>query len=444
MKKGVLSFLRQYDLLPPPGSCAVAAVSGGADSMCLLDVLRGIAVENGWNICAAHFNHGLRGKESDRDEAFVRDYCAAAAIPFYSGREDVARWAAEHHMGEEAAGRELRYRFLETVRQKTDALFVATAHNADDNAETVLMHLLRGTGTAGLCGIQPKLGQVVRPMLFASREAIEEYNVSRGIPWINDSSNGDDSFVRNRLRHQVLPVLRDINPSFSDACRRLTRLAATDEQALSGLASAAAGPYTESGKIPLSVVLSLPEAVALRAIRLMSGRPLSFEHTDSVLRLCRSGSGSLSLPGGPVRIEKTNLVFGEQQFPLLSETELVPDLPVLLPEAGLLVTLSEGVFDGIVNKSFTEYLFKTDAVCGKITVRPRRPGDRYTLRARGCTKSLKKLFNEEAVPPWQRGIIPVISDEAGILAVYPFGPCLRGQPEPGDTVFRILIRGTEQ
>ena len=444
MRNGVLSFLRQHGFQPPAGSCAIAAVSGGTDSMCLLDVLHGISREYGWTVCAAHFNHCLRGDEADRDERFVQNYCASAGIPFYSGREDVSRWAAEHRMGVEAAGRELRYRFLEEIREKTGAVFIATAHNADDNTETVLMHLLRGTGTAGLCGIQPQFGRVIRPLLFASRSDIEEYNVSRGISWLDDSTNGDDSLLRNRLRHQVIPVLKDINPSFSDACRRLARLASLDEQALSSLAGDAAGPFSGSGRIPVSAVVSLPDAVALRVIRLMSGRALSFDHTDAVLRLCRSGSGALSLPGGQVRIDGGDLVFGDPQAPVLSESELVPDLPVFLPEAGLVVSLSLGVYDGIVNKSFTEYLFKTDEVCGRIVVRPRRPGDRITLRARGCTKSLKKLFNEETVPVWRRGAIPVFSDDVGILAVYPFGPCLRGQPAPGDAVCRILIRESEQ
>ena len=444
MKSGVLSFLRQHDLLPPAGSTAVAAVSGGADSMCLLDVLHEIAGEGGWTLCAAHFNHGLRGDEADRDEAFVRSRCEQAGIPFRSGRSDVARWASEHRMGVEAAARELRYRFLETVREQLAAVFIATAHNADDNAETVLMHLIRGTGTAGLCGIQPQMGHVIRPLLFASRTEIEEYNVSRGIPWVEDSTNGDDSLLRNRLRHQVIPVLKEINPGFSEACRRLTRLAGRDEQALSSLAGQAAGPYAGSGRIPLSVLTSLPEAVALRVIRMMTEQPLSCDHTEAVLRLCRSGSGALSLPGGRVKVEGGSLVFGEPQPAVISETELQPGSAVLLPEAGLQVTLTRGVFDGRVNKSFTEYLFKTDAVCGRITVRPRRPGDRFTLRTRGCSKSLKKLFNEAAVPPWQRDAVPVFSDEAGILAVYPFGPCLRGRPEPGDAVFRILIREVEQ
>ena len=446
MKNGVLSFLRQHDLLPPVGSCAVAAVSGGADSMCLLDVLHEIAREHGWTVCAAHFNHGLRGDEADRDEAFVRDFCGSAGIPFYSENGDVACWAAERRMGVEEAGRELRYRFLDAVREKTGSVFIATAHNADDNAETILMHLIRGSGTAGLCGIQPRRGHLIRPLLFASRSAVEEYNISRGVPWITDSSNGDDSLLRNRLRHQVIPVLKEINPGFTDACRRLSDLASRDERVLSSLAEDAAGSYPDTGRIPLSVVAQLPDAVALRVIRLMAGRPLSWEHTDAVLRLCRSGkpSGTLSLSGGPVRIEDGALVFGSSQVVVFPETELPQNHPVFLPETGLQITLSRGVCSDSVNKSFTEYLFKTDAVCGRIIVRPRQPGDRYTLRTRGCTKSLKKLLNEAAVPLRQRGIVPVFSDDAGILAVYPFGPALRGQPEPGDDVLKIQIREVDQ
>ena len=444
MESSVLSFLRQYNLLPPVGSCAIAAVSGGADSMCLLDILYRISQEYGWTVCAAHFNHSLRGEESDRDEHFVRDRCSAAGIPFYSQKEDVASWAAEHRVGVEEAGRELRYRFLEELRERTGALFIATAHNADDNAETVLMHLLRGTGIAGLSGIHPQRGAVIRPLLFASRAEIEAYNVSRDVSWVEDSTNRDDSILRNNLRHRVIPVLKEINPSFTDSCRRLAWLAARDEEVLSSLAEEAAGPFIGSGRIPLSVVAPLADAVALRVIRLMAGRSLPCDHTVSVLHLCRSGSGMLSLPGGRVQVEGPDLVFGELQPLVIAETELQPECPVFLPEAGVQVTLTRGIYDGRVNKSFTEYLFKMDAVCGRIVVRPRRPGDSYTLRSRGCTKSLKKLFNEEAIPPWRRGAIPVFSDDAGILAVYPFGPSLRGQPEPGDAVYSILIRESEQ
>ena len=298
--------------------------------MCLLDVLHGISREYGWTVCAAHFNHCLRGEESDRDENFVSSHCAAAGIPFYSAREDVSLWAEENHMGTEAAGRERRYRFLETIREKTGAVFIATAHNADDNAETVLMHLLRGTGTAGLCGIQPQYGRVIRPLLSVSRSEIEEYNIARGIPWIEDSTNGDDSLLRNRLRHQVIPVLKDMNPAFTDACRR-TLLAALDEKALSALAEEAARPYAETGKIPVAALASLPDAVALRVIRLMAGSALSFDHTDAVLRLCRSGSGTLSLPGGQVRSDGSELAFGTPRVPVLSEAELEQDIPLFRP-----------------------------------------------------------------------------------------------------------------
>ena len=196
-------------LLPRDG-LILCAVSGGADSMYLLARLR----ELGYTVAAGHYNHGLRGTEADRDEAFVRDFCAARGIPFVSEKGDVAAFAAEQGMGTEAAARTLRYAFLERAADDLGAAVIATAHTAGDNAETVLLHLARGSGLKGLGGIPPKRGRVVRPMLDVTRAEVESYLAEHDIKYVTDSTNGEDDYARNRVRHGAVPALETVNPAF--------------------------------------------------------------------------------------------------------------------------------------------------------------------------------------------------------------------------------------
>ena len=410
--------------------------------MCLLDLLLSLSPDTGWKISAAHFNHGLRGPEADRDETFVRDYCAGAGIPFFAGRGDVNEYASLHRLGREEAARILRYRYLEEARKQADAKYIATAHSADDNAETILMNLVRGTGTAGLRGIPVCREPLIRPLLFADRTEIEAYDRARGLPWITDSSNGDDAYTRNRLRHHVIPLLKQLNPRFTEACRRTAQIAGADDNALNDMADSVLAGLARSERIPSDVLGALPDAVAARVLRKMNKGPLPFLQVRTILRFCRSGrrAGVLEIPGSEVHFEQGDLVFGRTETSPVTIRVLAPGTTVPLEEAGLVVTVCEDRYDGTIHKSFTEYLFKTGDVCGRIVARPRFPGDRYAPRGRGCTKTLKKLMNEAGIPAGSRDALPVIADEKGILAVYPFGPCERGRPEVGDAVIRIQIR----
>ncbi|MBR4744347.1 MAG: tRNA lysidine(34) synthetase TilS [Oscillospiraceae bacterium] len=442
MKDRLLSFLEDSGCLPERGAGILAAVSGGADSMCLLDLLLSLSPETGWEISAAHFNHGLRGPEADRDEAFVRDYCSEAGIPFFAGRGDVNEYASLHRIGREEAARVLRYRFLEEARKQAEAKYIATAHSADDNAETILMNLVRGTGAAGLRGIPVCRESLIRPLLFADRAEIEAYDRARGLSWITDSSNGDDTYTRNRLRLHVIPLLKQINPRFTEACSRTAQIAAADDDALNAMADSVFSGLDRSKRIPSDLLGDLPDAVAARVLRKMNGGPLPFLQVRRILLFCRSGrrEGVLEIPGTEVHFEHGDLVFGRTETVPMTTRVLAPGTTVPLEEAGLIVTVCEERYDGTIHKSFTEYLFKTGDVCGRIVARPRFPGDRYAPRGRGCTKTLKKLMNEAGIPISRRDALPVFADEKGILAVYPFGPCERGRPENGDAVIRIQIR----
>ena len=217
------SFAKQYDMVQP-GDRIICAVSGGADSVALLFALYLLAPKLKITLEAAHFNHCLRADESDDDEAFVRQLCDRLDIPLHTDRGQVVAGKK----GLEAAARTARYAFLESLGGK-----IATAHTADDNAETVLMHLIRGTGLRGLGGICPIRGNVIRPMLSVTRQEVLEFLREYNLSWREDSSNAGDDFLRNRLRHNVLPLLKKENPSLAQNLSQTALQLRWDEQALS-------------------------------------------------------------------------------------------------------------------------------------------------------------------------------------------------------------------
>ena len=209
-----------------PEGGALCAVSGGLDSMCLLEMTVRQGQKQGRRVAAAHFNHQLRGAEADRDEAFVRDWCAAREIPFFAGRGDVRAFAEETGRTVEEAARQLRYEFLEKIRRREGFGCILTAHHADDSAETMLLNLLRGTGLKGLTGIPEKRDCILRPLLSVTRAELAAYAAEHRIPFVEDSTNGTDDAARNMLRHQVLPVLKKLNPRVVENMSRTASLLA--------------------------------------------------------------------------------------------------------------------------------------------------------------------------------------------------------------------------
>ena len=421
------------ELLPRDGQI-LCAVSGGADSMYLLERLR----ELGYTVAAAHFDHGLRGEDSRRDAAFVRDWCREHGIPFTGGEGDTAAYAAEHRLGTEEAARILRYDFLERAADEQGAAVIATAHTADDNAETFLLHLTRGAGPRGLGGIPPVRGRIVRPMLDVTREEVLVYLAEHDIPHVEDATNAGDAYARNRVRHHVLPALRAENPAFSEAVGRTARLLREDEDYLNGLALCFLEENaTDDGTIPADAFTRLPAPVARRVVRCMAG-PIPLEQTDRVLALAKTG-GTADLTGLRVQVSEGRILFGPASEPILPERTVRPGEELLLPEAGLRLRCKKiSAYPDDVHKSFNTFLFSCENINETVTVTSRRPGDRYRPLGRGCTKTLKALFLEDGVPRWRRGVIPVLRDGTGILGVYGMPPAERAAARPEDTdILRI-------
>ena len=401
--------------------------------MYMLERLR----ELGYSVAAAHFDHCLRGEDSRRDAAFVRDWCRKHGIPCICGEGDTAAYAAEHRLGTEEAARVLRYDFLERAADEMDASVIATAHTADDNAETVLMHLTRGAGLRGLGGIPPQRGRIVRPLLDVTREEILAYLAEHGVPYVEDATNTGDAYARNRIRHHVVPALRAENPAFSEAVGRMTRLLREYEEYLDELARCFVEEYAlDDGTLPADRFSALPAPVARRVVRRMAGL-IPQEQTDRILSLAQNG-GSADISGMHVAVSAGRIAFGPtaQNLP---ERIVRPGGELLLPEAGLRLRCEKiAAYPGDVHKSFNTFLFSCENIDEMISVTGRRPGDRYRPLGRGCTKTLKSLFLEQDIPLWQRGAIPVLRDGSGILGVYGMPPAERAAAAPGDTdILRI-------
>lgn len=405
--------------------------------MCLLHRL---CCEPDLLVFAAHFEHGIRGEESLRDAAFVKQWCEENGIPFSLEHGNVPAYAKEKGLGLEEAARELRYAFLEREAERLSCDVIATAHQADDNAETLLMNLVRGSGPAGLCGIPPARGKLRRPLLGCTRAEILDYLREHGIPSVEDSSNLSDEYRRNRMRHQVMPLLREMNPRFSEAAARTAKLLRQDEDCLQQQASAFLESLSEGDSIPTAALLDLHPAISSRVLRLFCGCPLPFAQVEKALSFCKEdGLGYLELPGLRLRREQGRLFLDEDAPLSLPRRALEAGDSLPVPEAGLVLTCRETVFRGEIHDLFKTYLFKSSCICGTLYCTGRFPGDRYHPQGRGCGKSLHDLFRDAGMTQRERDLTPILRDEKGILAVLGFPADERVKPSFGDHCLEIRV-----
>ena len=393
-------FIREQGLISP-GDTVVCAVSGGTDSVALLFALYLLKEKGSFHLEAAHFNHKLRGEESNRDETFVRCLCQRFEIPLHVGSGKVV----SGKKGLEAAARDARYGFLLGLEGK-----IATAHTADDNAETVLMHLVRGTGLKGLGGIAPVRGKLIRPMLTVTRQEAEMFLDSWCLSHVEDSSNETDAFLRNRIRHHVIPLLTAENPRLAENLSQMALRLRKDEECLSSQANFEALP-------PVETLKSMPSALRSRVLERFLKQSGVKEPEDTHIALAEAllysdkPSARASFPGGVTIARNYDTLEALRESGPLEAVSLTCPGKVILP--GLRITCVPAAEICNTTDTFTV------VPKGKMTLRSRRSGD--AIRLSGGSKSLKKLFIDRKIPAAERLRIPVLCDEAGILGAYGIG-----------------------
>lgn len=424
----------EYDLLPPAGGLVLAAVSGGADSVCLLDWLYNLRHVRPFRLAAAHYNHNLRGDESRRDEDFVKNLIAARYpdLALYTGSGDVSGEAKRAGRGLEDMGRELRYAFLHETLQDLGGGVIATAHNADDNVETILLHLLRGSGLRGLTGIPPKREGIIRPLLTTTRAEILEYLRVYGLPHVEDSSNGDDAFSRNHLRKNVIPLLREIDPWLEERVGETAAVLRREDAYLEELAR-------QSMTHSVAELRALPEALLPRVLQLLAQRAspgvvLTLEQRRAAAALVfgENPSAQISLPGHlTARREYDSLLFEIQM-----EAPPWSPVPLILGknQAGdctLLVSVQ--TYQGEKPGKDCFYL-----PVGDYAARPRKTGDVLKRPGRPA-RTVKKLMIDEKIPRPRRDRLPVLETEGRLAAAAELGQDERFLPQTGEICWKIEI-----
>lgn len=435
-------------VLPRAGQRVLCAVSGGLDSMCLLHMLKAWCEERGGQAAAAHFNHRLRGGAADRDEAFVRDICARWGIPLTVGREDVGEYAKREGLSIEEAARNLRYAFLRRTAEEGACKRLYTAHHADDNAETVLLNLIRGTGLTGMTGMDWEQGGVCRPLLSVTRAELEAYAARWEVPHVEDETNADpEAAARNLLRLQVMPLLKELNPrAVEHICRTAGYLRTADESLEEDALNRLAHVRTRGGRAALSVdaLFDAPEAVRPRMLlelfdRLGVGRKdVGAVHLEALLTLAGEGrrrvEGRISLPHGITARHAGGRLILETRPQDLAEVRLLPDSPLRWGDYTLtLLDHPEG--EGLALRRLKKKAW---------TVAPCPPGERLTLPGARGSRSVKRLCLDGRISLEERDRLPAIYVEGELAAVWRLGVDTAFAPEGGAPCRFIKIEETEK
>ncbi len=428
MKKA-LEAVQQRKLLCP-GDTVFVALSGGADSMALLYIMLALKETLSLSeIRAMHLHHGLRGEEADRDEQFVQKQCEHLGIPLSFRHADVKKEAAKAHESCEQAGRRLRYIFFAEQTNAVAGAKIATAHTADDQAETVLLHMIRGSGVSGLAGIPYHRENIIRPLLDCTREEIEDFCTQNQIQYITDTTNSLLCYDRNKIRHMVLPAMQEINPQIKRSLVRLSLLAAEEEEDWKLRTAAVLERLRKTDCLNVEELLLLPTAllrrVLLQAARDAGASNTEYYHIEQRIRILQPG-GSVNFPqrltaisdGKFLRFRTLKSNFDRQEYP--EKILLTAEKPFIFGEntycAHILCRQEYWEMQN-VHKNLFYFCFSCDMISDGIYVRPKEEGDRFRPFGRNCGKTLKKLFNEMKIPPAMRRTIPVICDEKGILLV---------------------------
>ena len=440
LEQKVLDNIKAQRLIAP-GKKLLVAVSGGPDSVCLLHTLWSLHKELGIELYVAHLNHLLRGAESDGDAAYVKALARKLGIPLTVASRDVKAYRASHHLSLEEAARELRYAFLAETAVKIGAQKVAVGHTSDDHVETILMHLLRGSGTRGLRGLLPSSKYkgsdltIIRPLLDISRKETAAYCAKRRLQPRTDSSNASKALFRNRIRLELLPLLRRYNPQVGEALKRAARLAADDFDFVEKEAALAADDIMRregnavvfDKKVFLGLPLALQRSLIRRALDFLLGelKDIEARHVEDILSALRKPAGRvIKLPAGlnfTIEYDKYLLAPAESSvcpFPPIDK-EIALKIPgkTRVPGGEIVASLYEN--DGAKVEESDRYTGCFDFVkTGKtLMLRRRAPGDRFQPLGLAALKKLNAFMIDARIPRSWRERIPVIASPEQVIWV---------------------------
>jgi len=438
----------------------LVAVSGGVDSVVLLEVLCLLKSEFSLELVIAHLDHGLRGKEAKEDARFVASLGKAKGVPVIREEIDVARVSKEERLSLEEAGHRVRRHFLEETAQKVGATRIALGHTLNDRAETLLFNLIRGAGPTGLVGIRPVSLPYIRPLIDTSREEILSFARLNGLAWREDRTNQDLTFSRNRIRHQIIPLLEQMNPRFLEALHRTSDLLLEEQAALETLLDRPweeVRAFDDKGEVVFHRYQLAELSSGLMGLLLRWGiahtrgdlQGIEKVHIDALRRLvCSSQShGELDLPGLAVRVQNDELLLSTQikakacpyEFPVkLGKTEF--------SSLGIAIELSikerEGSLEHLMKDGRTVEVADADQVHFPLHLRSRRPGDRFRPLGMNHEKKLKDLLSDEHIPFFKRDALPLLCDQERIIWVV--GVRLSDAVRVTAQTRRVLVMGMEE
>ncbi|MDL2324863.1 tRNA lysidine(34) synthetase TilS [Ruminococcaceae bacterium OttesenSCG-928-A16] len=429
MENKVTGFIQKNNLLAK-GDTVIVALSGGADSMALFHFLYARQQSLCITLLAAHLNHGLRGAEADRDEAFVKKVCSALGVQLFVRHAHMAQRKTPPGMGTEAFARELRYTFLQELAAQHNAK-IATAHTFSDNAETVLFHAIRGAGPRGLAGIAPVRGNIVRPLLAVTRAEVEAYCQKNNVEYVTDSTNLETQFTRNRLRLQALPLLEEIQPGATAALGRM----ASDMRELDSWLTTLAEELlqkaaTPGGYLP-KILLAAPRPLRLQALASLCGPSSSRVLLAQVEQVLQGQLGAVTLPGKKTaKLQKGVFVLQPKAKPFLTikdefaiEEKEYQFSPAYVFQVQVIAKKLHTNFSPKPCEKGLTFWADYDKIAKAAVFRTRRAGDTFALPGRGVTKTIKKWMNEAGIPQHNRGCFPLLCIGNTVLWAYNVGFC---------------------
>lgn len=437
MLNKVKAAIERYDMIKK-GETVCCALSGGADSVALLIALQELSADLGITVSAVHINHMLRGEESDRDETFCRELCKKRDIPLAVVRRNAAAFAHSMGLSLETGAREMRYSiFSELAADK-----IATAHNLNDNAETLIFRLARGTGLRGLAGIPPVRENIIRPMLRCSREEIEVFLAAREQSFVTDSTNLTDDYTRNRIRHKIMPEMTALNGAFPECVTALTASFAEDEDFLSSEAE------KYKGKDLRDIHPALRKRAVMSCLKEHKLEVTASRVSEIETALLGSG-GKISVGGGLTAfIRNGKIIIRKEKEDAINDIKILregeypfsSDRIVIISK----VNCEKMNITDIVNKKLTTDTLDYDKINGDVVLRNRLRGDRIKPVGAAHTKELRKLL-QERLPFGERRICPVLADRDGVIWSEHIGAAERVAPDENTgLLMKINVRTADK